>query len=158
WRGLATGRRSLLLLAYLAVAAGLLLKGPIALVLPATVLGVSFLVDGKRPVGKVIHQLGLWWGLPLVVVLALPWFLWANLHTEGEFFLVFFWHHNVERGFDSSGGLREHPWWFYGPQFAFDFLPWTILLPVAVWLVVRRGWWRDCPVARLGVIWLLIIT
>jgi 4-amino-4-deoxy-L-arabinose transferase-like glycosyltransferase len=164
WRGQQIGRWPLLFLAYLAIGCGLLLKGPIALVLPAAVLAVLFLVEREllRPwnaarLGEFANRLGLWWGVPLVLALGLPWFVWVNIQTGGEFFRVFFWHHNVERGFDGSGGLREHPWWFYGPQFAFDFLPWTLLLPSAVWLLFRRRWWQASPPARLGAVWLIMI-
>lgn len=153
-----------LLAVYLAVAAGVLLKGPIGAVLPAAVAGTHLLLEGELPAPwrprawlGLLHRLGLWWGLPLVAVLALPWFVWANAHTHGELFRVFFWHHNVERGFDGAGGLRQHPWWFYGPRLALDFLPWSPLLPAAAWFLLRRGRWREDPEARLGVAWLLTV-
>jgi 4-amino-4-deoxy-L-arabinose transferase-like glycosyltransferase len=149
-----------LLLAYLAVAAGLLLKGPIGAVLPAVAFAVHLLLEGElpapwrpRPWLGLLHRYGLWWGVPLVAALVLPWYLWANAATHGELFRVFFWHHNVERGFDGAGGLRHHPWWFYGPQLALDFLPWSPLLPLAAWLLRRR--WRADAEARLGLAWLL---
>jgi 4-amino-4-deoxy-L-arabinose transferase-like glycosyltransferase len=72
-------------------------------------------------------------------------------------FRVFIWHHNFERGFDSSGGLREHPWWFYGPQFALDFLPWSPFLLVAAWYLFRHGHWRQDAEARLGLVWFVTI-
>jgi hypothetical protein len=152
-----------LMLAYLALVAGVLLKGPIAVVLPAVVVGVHLLVEGEsaswrwRQWLRLGSRLGLWWGIPLTAALALPWFLWANGQTHGELFRVFFWHHNVERGFDGAGGLKEHPWWFYGPQFAFDFLPWSPLLLVAGWFLLRRGRWRQDAEARFGAVWFLTI-
>jgi 4-amino-4-deoxy-L-arabinose transferase-like glycosyltransferase len=152
-----------LLPSYLALAAGALLKGPIAVVLPVAVIGVHLLVEREvtpwrwRQWLRLGSRLGLWWGVPLTAALALPWFLWANAQTQGELFRVFFWHHNVERGFDGAGGLKEHPWWFYGPQFAFDFLPWSPLLPVAGWLLRRHGGWRQDTEARFGAVWLLTI-
>jgi 4-amino-4-deoxy-L-arabinose transferase-like glycosyltransferase len=145
------------LVGYLALAAGVLLKGPIGVVLPLTVVVVHCLVEGDwRP--RVLHRLGVWWGVPLVAALTLPWFLWANTATGGEFFRVFFWHHNVERGLGGSADLEEHPWWYYLPRFAFDFLPWTPLLLIAVWLLIRRGWWRDDLGARLGLVWLVVMV
>jgi 4-amino-4-deoxy-L-arabinose transferase-like glycosyltransferase len=155
-----------LLVAYLAVATGLLLKGPIAAVLPAAALGTHLLAEGELPPPWHVRRwlglgrrVGVWWGLPLVAGLALPWFVWANARTHGELFRVFFWHHNVERGFDDTGELwhHNHPWWFYGPRLAFDFLPWSPLLPVAGWFLLRRGRWRADLEARLGLAWLLAI-
>jgi 4-amino-4-deoxy-L-arabinose transferase-like glycosyltransferase len=150
-----------LLLAYIAAALAVLLKGPIGLVLPAAVVGIHLLTEGevaiRRPGQRwlgLAHELGLWWGIPLVLALTLPWFLWANARTNGHLFQVFFWEHNVERGL-GGGRLRAHPWWFYGPQLAFDFLPWSPLLPLLAWRAVRRGWWRADPEARFGLVWLL---
>jgi 4-amino-4-deoxy-L-arabinose transferase-like glycosyltransferase len=153
------------LIAYLAVAAGLLLKGPIGAVLPAAAVIAHLLVEGELPApwrlrrwGRLTCDLGLWWGVPFAAALALPWYAWANAHTGGEFFRVFFWHHNVERGLGGSAELAEHPWWFYGPRFAFDFLPWSPLLPLAAWFLLRRGRWRADPEARLGLAWLLAVV
>jgi 4-amino-4-deoxy-L-arabinose transferase-like glycosyltransferase len=144
---------------YLAAAAALLLKGPIGIVLPLVVIVADGcarrLVEGSsgRPNGpwKFAHALGLWWGIPLVFGLVSPWFLWVNQATNGEFFRVFFWKHNVERGL-GSGTLHVHPWWFYLPRMAFDFLPWSPLLIPATWWLFRKAWKSD-PLARFSWIW-----
>jgi 4-amino-4-deoxy-L-arabinose transferase-like glycosyltransferase len=138
---------------YLALAAGVLLKGPIGVVLPLGVAAAWLLLHRQLP-----RRLGLWWGLPLLALLTVPIYLWANVQSGGEFFRAFLWHHNVERGLGGSEVLRAHPWWFYAPHLAADFLPWSLLLPVAAWSFVRRGWWRDDPQARFGLVWLLTIT
>jgi hypothetical protein len=49
---------------------------------------------------------------------------------------VFVWHHNIERGL--GGSLTQHPWWYYGPRVLVDLLPWSLLLPFAVYRSVRR--------------------
>ena len=153
----------LLLLAYISIAAGVLLKGPIGAVLPVAVIGSHLLLEGALPPPwrwrfwlRLIHELGLWWGLPLVLALTLPWFLWVDAATHGEFFRVFILRHNIERGFGGST-LRSSVWWFYGPQFVADFLPWSVVLPVAVFFCWRRGYWRTDPEARLGMVWLLAV-
>jgi 4-amino-4-deoxy-L-arabinose transferase-like glycosyltransferase len=86
-----------------------------------------------------------------------PWFWWANRATGGELARVFFWHHNVERGLGGSS-LRGHPWWFYGPQFALDFLPWSLLVPVAAWYFFRRGQGRIDREARFGLAWFVAMA
>jgi 4-amino-4-deoxy-L-arabinose transferase-like glycosyltransferase len=154
----------LLLIAYISIAAGVLLKGPIGAVLPAAVIGLHLLIEGQLPPPwrwrawlRLIHELGLWWGAPLVLALALPWFIWADAVTHGDLFRVFILRHNVERGLGGST-LRSSVWWFYGPQFVADFLPWSVLLPVAAYVCWRRGYWRTDPEARLGIAWLLAVT
>jgi 4-amino-4-deoxy-L-arabinose transferase-like glycosyltransferase len=157
------GSMFLLLIGYVAMAAGVLLKGPIGAVLPVAVIGAHLLFEGEIPPPwrgrawlRLIHDLGLWWGAPLVLALTLPWFLWADAVTHGEFFRVFIVRHNIERGL-GDGDLKVHPWWFYGPQFASDFLPWSVLLPVAAFVCWRRGYLRTDPEARLGLAWLLAV-
>jgi hypothetical protein len=96
--------------------------------------------------------------VPLVLLVAGPWYAWAHVHTDGEFFRVFLWHHNVERGLGGSERLRAHPWWYYGPQFLFDFLPWSSLLLLAGVWSWRRRLWREDAGARFGLIWLITVA
>jgi len=151
----------LLFLGYLALAAAVLLKGPIGFVLPSSVAVVYLLVEGQLPAPwrlrrwlTLAHELGLWGGVPLAMGLTLPMYLWADAQTRGEFFRVFWQEHNLERGF-GGGPLRAHPWWFYGPQFCADFLPWSLFLPAAGYHFLRQGRWRQDPEARFGLVWLL---
>jgi len=159
-RGRPAGTRRLLLLAaYLAAATAVLLKGPIGLVLPVAVMSGCLMLELGLPQPQrwrtwiaVLSELGVWWGAPLVAALTLPWFVWANRVTGGEFYRIFLWHHNIERGLGGSH-LRTNPWWFYLPQFVGDFLPWSLLFPLAVWWSYRRGSWRTDAEARFGLVW-----
>ncbi len=148
---------------YVALAAAVLLKGPVGLVLPALVIGAFLFVEGeitrvwkaRRP-WRLVHDLGLWWGLPLVAALTMPFFLWLNQQTEGEFFREFFLKHNLKRGLGGDETLDDagHSWWLYGPRLLADLFPWSLLLPLALWALMRRGWWREDREARFGALWL----
>ncbi len=146
------------LIAYLALAAAVMLKGPIGVVLVAVVWITHRLVEGRwRP----NWYTSLWWGVPLMLLLTVPWFWWANTQTHGEFVRVFFWRHNIERGFgddDGSGAMHARPWWLYGAYLGGDLLPWSLLLPVAIVYYCRGGRWREDAEARFGLTWLLSIT
>ncbi len=135
------------LLAALAAALAVLLKGPVALALigPAA---VAWMVVERPHMPRVS-----WVLIPLVVAaVAVPWFVWADRATDGEFFRVFFWHHTVARFAGSSPLLASYPWWYYLPRFAVDFLPWTpALIGFVVW-AVRSGQWRADPFLRFGLI------
>jgi len=153
------------LTAYLAMAVGLLLKGPIAVVLPAVVAGAYLLVErlswrsspsGQQTSNWSLWRSSLWWGIPLILLIAAPWFVWANIQTDNQLFRVFFWYHNVERGFGGSN-LSAHPWWFYAPRLMLDLLPWSLVMVVAVWLHFRRASLRDDAESRLGLVWLCAI-
>lgn len=159
-KGQGPGRLSLLA-AYVALAAGILLKGPVAFVLPAATVALHRWWEGKLPLpwhGRQLvstaRELGLWWGLPLVLLLTAPWFIWANRETGGAFTQSFFWKHNFQRGLGGASDLAAHPWWFYLPRFAFDFLPWTPLLVLLGWLAWRHRWLMEDAEARFGLAWL----
>jgi 4-amino-4-deoxy-L-arabinose transferase-like glycosyltransferase len=148
--------------AYVAVALAFLLKGPIGLVLPGLVV-VAYLGCEREPVApwqgrrwlRLANDLGLWWGLPLVLLLTLPWFVWAQARTDGEFFRVFFHYHNFQRGFGGAEALEPEPWWFYLVRFWVDLLPWSGLFPAVVVYLVRRGLWRQDPELRFAAVWLI---
>lgn len=141
-------------LGYTALAMGILLKGPIAIVLPAVVAMVVWF--GHRSWN--IHATSLWWGGPLMLTIALPWFIWANIQTNNKLWEVFVWYHNVERGLGGSEALAAHPWWFYGPRAAIDLLPWSLAAPTAIHVFVRNRDARTDGAAWLGLAWFGAMT
>ncbi|MCI0684764.1 MAG: glycosyltransferase family 39 protein [Gemmataceae bacterium] len=148
-----------------ALALGILLKGPIAAVLVAAVALAMMVVDAddRRPgtllrsVAKRIGNPSFLGGAGLVLLIAAPWFVWANQQTGGRLWDVFVIRHNVERGFGSDT-LAAHPWWYYGARIWVDALPWSLALPAAAVLVWRGRWWRDDPICRLGLVWFVAMV
>jgi 4-amino-4-deoxy-L-arabinose transferase-like glycosyltransferase len=149
------------LVAYVSVAIAILLKGPVGLVLPAAVMAAWLFTEGELPAPwrirswlTLVHRLGLWWGLPLILLIAGSWFFWAAFQTDGELGQSL-WYHNVVRAVGGIEKMRARPLLFYIPRLAMDFLPWSVLLPVAGWYVCRQNRWRLDSEARFGLIWLL---
>ncbi len=142
-------------LGYLALAAGLLLKGPIAAVLPAVVVGVAWLLRSRQIDWRSNTLL---WGVPLMLAIAAPWYVFANWHTQNQLWEVFFWYHNVERGLGGSETLATHPWWFYGPRMGIDLLPWSLAIPIALAWFFRNRESRKDELAWVGLIWFLAIA
>lgn len=144
-----------IVLAGLCMAAALLLKGPVGVALTLSVTGVVLFANclgpspAKRPWRSVAGASA------VALAVATPWFVWADRQTGGEFFRVFFWHHNVERATGDSASLAVHPWWYYGPRFAADFLPWTPVLLIA-FVIATRSSLRDDEPARIGLLWLAV--
>ncbi len=154
YRGTTAERNRLgwFLLAAVAAAAGVMLKGPVALALvgPAAVAWIAVKPRGER---RALPPLAALLGVAVVLLLAAPWFVWANGATDGEFVRVFFWHHNVERFAGTSPTLASHPAWYYLPRFAADFLPWSPALALLAWWAARAGAWRADPLFRFGAVW-----
>lgn len=140
---------------YASLGIGILLKGPIALVLVAVVAGSIWLLRDRTFSWRTTS---LWWGVPLALAIAAPWYVWANYQTNNQLWEVFFWYHNVERGLGGSETLKAYPWWFYGPQAAVDLLPWSLLTPVAVYLFCRGAQMRSDEVSWSGLIWFLSVA
>ncbi|MFL5331405.1 MAG: ArnT family glycosyltransferase [Gemmataceae bacterium] len=146
--------------ASICIAAALMLKGPIGLILFLPVVcatGINPAAHsektspiGKRAAGFIPAVLG--------VCLAAPWFIAVSIETHGEFARAFFWHHNFERAAGNSADLASHPWWFYFARWAVDWLPATPALLVAGWVSLKRFWWRDDFELRLGGIWVCTMT
>ena len=141
-------------------AAAVMLKGPIGLALIGPVAIAALLVRERSPSART-------WALPLsslvlgplvVAALAVPWFVWANRATDGEFVKVFFWHHNVARFAGTSPTLASHPWWYYAPRFAADFLPWTPAFVLLTAWSMRSGRWRADPLLRFGLVWFAVMV
>lgn len=143
-------------LAYTGTALGILAKGPVAVALVAAALVPWLLLEHRRD-GAAFRRAArsLAWGIPVVLGLAVPWFVWANSQTGGALWDVFFVHHNLERGLGGSETLHAYPFWYYLPRLAVDLFPWSMALPIALWLAWRFELWSLAGQARLAACWFL---
>jgi hypothetical protein len=139
------------------LAASVLLKGPIGVVLTTAILIAERLITPKAERTSLELRNILRCAL-VVLLLAGPWFVAAHVWTEGEFTRVFFWQHNWQRAAGGSDTLTGHPWWTYIARLGVDPLPWSPLLIVAFIAAVRTNWLRDDSMARLGAAWLIGVT
>lgn len=131
-------RKWLLALSLLPCACAILTKGPAGLVLPVAVLFLYCLASGR--LRRAFFPLLA--GSLLSLALASIWFFLAGRAYTEEFIL----HQNIVRyltGFDHIESFR-----YYFPKVFFNFLPWSIPLPFAVYFAFRRRLW-------LPLIWLL---
>ncbi len=137
------------LLSAVACGLGLLTKGPVALALVAVPLLAYQVLDPRtaRPGGWV-------WPAYLATALgvAAPWFV-AMTWRDPAFLREFFWTHHVVMRFVQP--LHPEPVWFYLPVLFLGMLPWTLLVPALIRLLLRRSApARHRPPAELG-FWLL---
>lgn len=78
-------------------------------------------------------------GILIVLGVALPWYIWVGLRTDGRWLREFFWEHNVQRAVQSLEGHRGGPW-YYPVAMLVGLFPWSLwLAPFLIWL------WKTSP-------------
>jgi 4-amino-4-deoxy-L-arabinose transferase-like glycosyltransferase len=122
---------------YLAVALAALTKGALGLLLPG-VLAAAVLVFRPRPG---LRELGLGWGVPLVLALVVPWHLLASRATPG--FLGYYVLETHLLRFLRGTAAIEDEVPLSTPAFLLVslvwLLPWSLFLPSAL-VLLRREW------------------
>lgn len=131
-------RRLFLVLMYVAIALGVLTKGPVAIALPALSFALYLAVRGElRRVTEMMIPLG----VLIIAAIVIPWY--AALYREHGWthIVSFLVGENLER-FTSGVGVGQHrPPWFYLPIVLSDSFPWSVMLPcaaVAAWKTRTR--------------------
>jgi 4-amino-4-deoxy-L-arabinose transferase-like glycosyltransferase len=114
---------------FLAVALGILLKGPVML---AWALGGSLAAALLLRRRQALSWLGWWPGWGMIAVLAGGWFMLA-VQRHPEYPRYAFLEESFER-LTSGSFRREQPWWFVPAVLAGGALPWSITTP---WLALR---------------------
>ena len=147
-------------LMYAAMGMAVLAKGPIGLVLPTAVIGMSLLirrlpasaapsnapwesalVQSVRPFAP-IHFLKTCWSMrPITAVLmvlavALPWYVWVHLRTNGAWTSGFFLEHNLERATRAMDGHHGNVL-YYPVALLIGFFPWSVFWLPALMAAVR---------------------
>lgn len=140
--------------AYTAMGLAVLAKGPIGLVLPGGILFLYHLwtiviSDAARDASKrkglwrivslcqprnlwtVVRRMNLGLGIVIVLLVALPWYIWVGLRTDGAWLRGFFLTHNVNRFLEPMEGHRG-PIFFYPLVFFACFFPWSFLTIPAI--------------------------
>jgi 4-amino-4-deoxy-L-arabinose transferase len=131
----AAGRRRWLRLAAVAVALGFLTKGPVALALPAVVVGPAVWLERRRTRGSwtawPVRWLDVTIAAVIVIVMVAPWFILAADANGWPFLRDFFVGENVDR-FLTDRFNPAQPAWYYGPVIVGGFLPWSPFLLLLV--------------------------
>lgn len=127
------GRRRLWLPAYALMALGVLLKGPVAVLVPVLSFIVFLEIAGRR---KDIGRMRLLPGLGLVVFIVAAWLVPAVLAGGSPYAHDVLIRHNVGRAVSSFS--HGKPVYYYLLSFPVDFLPWVFFLPQAIVFAVRR--------------------
>ncbi|MCO6454039.1 MAG: glycosyltransferase family 39 protein [Pirellulaceae bacterium] len=159
-------RWSVAALMYGVMGIAILAKGPVGLVLPTAVIGMFLLIQRLPPAGEAAtagqrtwigrvadclrpfaprHFLCTCWSMrPITavgaaLVVALPWYIWVGLRTEGDWIHGFLVEHNVGRTLRPMEG-HSGPLFYYPAAIILGFFPWSVfLVPLLVETARRIG-------------------
>ncbi len=120
---------------YLFPALGLLIKGPVALLLPALILG-TFLVVSRTPLRQ-LRRLRPGVGAMAAMALVVAWY-GSQAVRAPDYLWTFLWQHNLGRFVGRALAGHREPIWFFAWILPLTLLPWTVFLPGAL----RRAWRR----------------
>lgn len=129
---------------------GFLTKGPIAWIYFLALLVAFMLVERRRP--KIFTVSGLS-GALVALGLGLSWFLVLYLRQGIEPLTWFFLRENLQR-FAASTYDADRPWWYYGPVYAIEGLPWSVLLAPAIVFSFRAS---SPPILRVLLYWSMLM-
>jgi 4-amino-4-deoxy-L-arabinose transferase-like glycosyltransferase len=145
-------RRLYLCLMYVAAGLGVLMKGPIAVFIPAVAF-LIYLVSQKRL--RDIRHMMVPTGAVISLAIVMPWYYFLYREHGLEYIRSFVIGENLGR-YAETVGEQSRGVFFYLPVMMADLFPWTLLLPLALW------WgWREAAhsrVARLLLIWIAVIV
>jgi 4-amino-4-deoxy-L-arabinose transferase-like glycosyltransferase len=145
--------------AYVSIAIAILVKGPLALVLCALPFGLTLLLS--REARARLLGLRLTSGVALVLVLALPWFLYMWWRFRGAFVDGYLLDENIRLyAADRFTPTASSSVWFYFRVVAAGFVPWTAVIVGRLYDDFRVAWRRDGTLEPIDVLlwsWTLAI-
>ena len=133
--------------AWALMAAAVLAKGPIGVLIPLGIAVAAGLALGQLRLSRLASPLG----IALAFVIAAPWFVAIYLDQGFHFIEVFILNHNLER-FTSTIHNHPGPFYYYLPVLLLGIFPWTGLVPGALLAALRaerRAAW--CVLAWIAV-------
>jgi 4-amino-4-deoxy-L-arabinose transferase-like glycosyltransferase len=133
---------------YFFIGLSLLAKGLIGVVIPFGVIACYFLLRREWPPRK--FAVSLFWGVPLMIVVAAVWYGPMIARHGWTFIDQFIIQHHFAR-FATNKYHHPAPFYFYLPVLALLALPWTTQLLAAFNSASRWNWRGDAPLDRFRV-------
>jgi|GEM_PF-4378864 len=135
---ISAGQKKFWPLIYVGLGAALLTKGPASLVIYGVGLCFSLLLLRCNPkrIFAVLKDLKPLFGIPLMLVIALPWWVAVWKATNGSFPTYFIAYENFGR---AAGLTNTNPryWFRYPAVLLAGLFPWSLFLPAFLWRTVR---------------------
>ena len=135
----------------------ILAKGPVGLIVPVGIYVSANLAAGQK--GVLARKFWLW-GVPLSLAWPGAWLLSAWLSGgSAKYFNELIFTQNVGRFAGEFGGHYK-PFYYYLKYLAIDFLPWTFLLPAAIWATKsnKTAMEKNKTQSRLILGWIIFVV
>jgi 4-amino-4-deoxy-L-arabinose transferase-like glycosyltransferase len=142
--------RNWMLLTWTALALAVLSKGIVALLLAGGTVCIHMLVSRDA---SLLRRLYFAWGLPLFLLITVPWF-WLVQARNPEFAQFFFVHEHFAR-FLTNVHERVEPWYFFGVIVLLALLP--VIWNVRHWRLKQDLPSRPFQVERFLLIWSVVV-
>ncbi len=159
---------------YSASGLGMLAKGPVGVVLPMAVIGLTTLLMPRRSGSNLrrvqqvkdglLRFISHGWrmrpftALAMVAIIAGPWYLAVGWQTNGVWLREFFLQHNVGRAMVPMEGHSGPPVLFYVGALLFGTFPWSCF-SIPIGIVAYKTWQSDeakRPIIALGMAWIIV--
>ena len=152
---------------YAAMGLGLLAKGPIGVVLPMGIIATFLIVDRRTQAmstaaGRPIHVLSTvrsllapghlfatarrlrpLLGMVVIASVAVPWYVWVGVRTDGAWLREFFFEHNVGRALRPMEGHDGGAFYYYPLAILCGFFPWSVFTVPALLFYYRARTTRE---------------
>jgi 4-amino-4-deoxy-L-arabinose transferase-like glycosyltransferase len=130
-RSNAATSRTLVAVAYVTLGLAVLTKGPVALALVLVPVVIELLIRRSR---EDVRKLQPVMGLLVLAIFSVPYFVLVYFRLGASPIRFFFIGENVQRFTGALYGWSRTPIWYEFAAFFGDFAPWSLLIPVAIWL------------------------
>ena len=140
-------RDAWLLSGYVTAALGTLVKGPVGAALPGLVIGLHLILRGRF---REVTRLRLLSGAVIYLAVASPWFILVSRANPG--FAEFFFLRETLGRYLTTVHKRTGSVFFYFPVLLLGFVPWSFLLPRALYDA-----WRERKAGESDAVWFLAI-
>ncbi len=143
------------LLSYAAMALATVDEGPIGFLIPGLIIVVFLLL--RRNLPYLWKEGRLSWGLPLFLLITLPWYIAVGIETHWQWDKAFLMRDNVSR-FNAQMQGHKGPFFYYLLTIPLALLPWSIFLPQALRPLwdKRRQLIQEHPVDTFLIVWALV--
>jgi 4-amino-4-deoxy-L-arabinose transferase-like glycosyltransferase len=141
---------------WLAMGAGVLAKGPVALAVTALVVVPWFTWERLRGESVRVPPLRAWLaGVALFLLVVLPWFALLTRAAGPQAIAELIGHYSVGRYLGTIEN-QTGPVWYYLPALILGFFPWFAFLPPALWAEWRASSAPRASLVRLVLIWVAV--